>query len=434
MKKPAPNFIHKKAVLIFYMLGIGMAIALAWSFWASVILNEGYPESYVVAFPFGRFSDFTDETKASLLPNPYSDPYSFYSPATFVLFRILSHSDVISLICVYFFSLTALAFLLVQVLKPVAAGSWPRVSLAFLFLFLSYPLIYCIDRGNIEILMLPFIAWAIYFYHRHEDLKGTACLFPAICLKFYPALLLIPLLRRKKIGLIAICGVLSVIAIVSGSFFFESPVSEIWSHYRKDLNFYRDSYLLNIGSLEGAASPWNAYKVGLIGLQDLHLIPKVNFGFDGPLILTSYKIYSIAIGLLTITCAVYAWLYERQALRGTLMILLLLSIAAPSGGDYRLMYASLGLVVLMLLPRKRRGDWIALILVTLAVIPKKEIMLTCAGRTETGFSDVAIQVLLNPVFVLAAMGILLYESRRAFDWEKVWKAPIRLLFSRWRFV
>jgi hypothetical protein len=100
------------------------------------------------------------------------------------------------------------------------------------------------------------------------------------------------------------------------------------------------------------------------------------------------------------------------------MLLLFLSIAVPNSADYRLIYASMALVLLALLPRPRRGDWTALVLIALAVIPKKEILLTSIGKTETTYADVSIQSLLNPILILAAMAVLLYQSRRPFDWSQ----------------
>lgn len=415
-----------------------MGAALIWSFWASQVLGdglgEGYPESYVLGPPKIRFSDFTDETLASTCPNPYDDPLCIYSPASFVFFRVLSYSDRVSLILVCFFSLAALALLLARVLQSMTPGAWARVSLAFLFLVLSYPVLFCIDRGNIEIVMIPLIGWAIYFYSRHRDVEGTACLFPAICLKFYPAFLLVILLSRRKVGLAVLCGVGAIVVIAACSCFFQASPGVIWASYQQNLDVYRDLYYLNNGPIEGSASPWNAYKIILIALDKMGIIPPVNFSFDGPLIQASYHVYSLALALAALICAGYAWFYERELARGILMLLLFISIAAPSGGDYRLSYAAMALVLLMLLPRQRKGDWTALVLIALAVIPKKEIFLTFAGTTETGYADVPLQALLNPLFIMAAMVILLYQSRHPFDWHRKARYLRDLFLSRWRWI
>jgi hypothetical protein len=377
-----------------------MGAALAWSYWESLVLGKGYPEAYIMGPPEIRFNDFANSNLASTLPNPYDDPNSYYPPPAYVFLRTLAYSDTFSLICIYFFSLTSFAFLLTQLLQPITTGAWARVSLAFLFLALSYPLIFCIDRGNIEIIQAPLIAWTIYFYSRHREVEGTACLFPAICLKLFPAILLVLLLRRRKVGLAILCGV-GVIALTAACCgFFPAPPSVIWN----------------------------------VVLEKTGVISPVNFDFDGPLILASYRIYSFIFALIAVVCAGYAWLCEHQEARSMVMLLLLISIAAPGGGDYRLMYAEMALLLLVLLPRQRPGDWTALVLIALAVIPMKEILLTFAGKTETGYADIPIQSFLSPIFILVAMSILLYQSRHMLVWQRAAQRLTDLHPSRWRWI
>jgi hypothetical protein len=395
-----------------------MGLALLWALWAQFIWGKGYPESFILGSPAGRYGDFTSAIIAAALPNPYADPTSIFSPAAFLLFRIFSCSQSISLIVIYFFSLTSLALLLTRLLHPIFSNPWHRVFLAFLYLALSYPLLFCLDRGNIEIVLAPLVGWALYFYGKRRDLAGCACLFPAICLKFYPILLLIVLLRRRKGGLAILCGAGAIGFTAACSFLFEAPAEEIWNSYRQNLDFFRDFYVLSNSALEGSASLWNSYKIVLILLQNGGLIHPINFGPDGAFIQASYHFYSAIFGLITLGCLLYAWIYERHRERGFLMLLLFLSIAVPNSADYRLIYASMALVLLALLPRPRRGDWTALVLIALAVIPKKEILLTSIGKTETTYADVSIQSLLNPILILAAMAVLLYQSRRPFDWSQ----------------
>jgi hypothetical protein len=434
LSKTSNTYRRQKWRLAIRLLGGGMGLALLWALWARFVLGKGYPESFILGSPAGRYGDFTSAVIAATLPNPYADPTSIFSPAAFVLFRIFSRSESISLIAIYFFSLTSLALLLTRLLHPIFRNPWQQVFLAFLYLALSYPILFCLDRGNIEIILAPLMGWALYFYGKHCDMAGCACLFPAICLKFYPALLLIVLLRRRKAGLAILCGAGAVGLTVACSFLFEAPALEIWNSYRQNLDFFRDFYVLNNSALEGSASLWNTYKIVLILLQNGGMIHPINFGLDGAFIKASYHIYSAIFGLIMLGCVLYAWMYERHQERGFLMLLLFLSIAVPNSADYRLIYASMALALLALLRRRRGGDWAALVLVALAVIPKKEILLTSIGKTETTYADVSIQSLLNPVLILTAMAILLYHSRRPFDWSQTARRLHDLLPSRWRWI
>ena len=390
-----------------------MGLALLWSAWESLVEGKGYPESYVLGLPSGRFDDFTNLALVSTFPNPYVEPAAIYPAPAFVLFRLLSPNDTVSLVFMFFISIFALALLLVRVLALLSPGAWARASMAFGFMVLCYPLLFCIDRGNLDIVLFPLIAWAIYFYVRRRDLAGTACLLPAICLKIYPAIFLVLLLRRRKAGLAILGGIIAAAITLTCFCFFQESAAVLWNAYLQDLDYHYDWFILGNNSIGASPSPWNAYKIVLLELQKFNLIAPVIFRFDGTFIAASFRIYSVVFALFALLWTGYAVLYERRMMRGILMLLLLISIAEPSGGDYRQTYASMALILLVLLPDRRRGDYTVLVLLALAAIPKREILLTA-----TGYPDLPIQALLNPVLILVAMGILLYQSRHAWDWHR----------------
>jgi hypothetical protein len=425
MKESSRDFRRRKWTLALRIVGAGIIVAWLWALWARFVLHEDFPYNTILGNPAGRFADFTDDTIFANLPNPYADPTAVYAPAAVVLFRALSFSDEISLIIVFFCSITAFALLLTRLLEPIFTGAWFRVAVAFLFLALSYPLLHCLDRGNIEIIMAALLGWSLYFYSRQRDLAGTACLLPAICLKFYPAIFLVLLLRKGKTGLAAATLLTAAVVVLASAACFPAPASEIWASYRQNLVFFTDFYFLDNPALDGPASLWNAYKVILIVLQHGGLIPPFVFGFSGGLIRTSFAIYSTVFTLFSLLCIGYAWLAERHQARGSLMLLLLMSLSVPSGSDYRLIYASMALVLLIVLPTPRRGDWLALVLIAFAVIPKKEVLRTFIGEVNTGYTHVSLQVVLSPLCLLAAMLILLYQSS---PWNRG-QALRRLLFS-----
>lgn len=397
------------------ILGAGMALALAWIFWNAVVLGKGYPEGYLFGSPSGRFADFADVALVSTLQNPYADPTALYPPTVYAALRIGAGHDNACLILIDFVSTAALGLLLTHLLLPVITGPLSRVSIAFLFLVLSYPVLFCLDRGNLDIILVACVGWAIYFYGQNRTWTGTACLFPAICLKLYPVIFLALLLRRGKIGQAIICGMAALIVIFASACLLPAPLFTMWNSYRDNMETFRDYYILSNAPLEGSASPWNAYKIVLIAWEKWGNGPIINYGFDGPFINISYKIYAATSAFVTAICAGYVWFFELKIARGAVLLLLLASMLTPSGGDYRLMFASLALAWLLTIPRRRTGDWTALVLIAFAVNPKKEILLTFVGLTETNYADVPLQALLNPPLILAAMAVLVYNSLPIFN-------------------
>ena len=121
------------------------------------------------------------------------------------------------------------------------------------------------------------------------------------------------------------------------------------------------------------------------------------------------------MALLAATLVIYVCLVEKEFLRCAAVLLLFMTISAPSGADYRLLYSGMALVSLIILRTNRPHDWLVVIPLALTMVPKKEILLTFAGRTESNAADVSIQVLLNPLCVGAAIALLLYDAWRVSD-------------------
>jgi hypothetical protein len=274
-------------------------------------------------------------------------------------------------------------------------------------------------------------AGAIYFLARARYVAALLCLVPAISLKLYPVLLLVFLVRQRKwllgLGGLLASGLLTLLSLKLLSL----PIGAAWQFYGRNMAFFTHHYIYETYSLEGSASPWNAGKVVLISLAKVGLVAPVDFSYDSSFVRTSYALYSAAMLLLALLLAIYFCLLEKEFLRGTLGFLLLMAISAPSGGDYRLLYAGVALVLLMILRTKRAHDTLILILLALTMVPKKEIFLVYAGRTETSFHDVSVQVVLNPLFILAALFFLLYDARTQLDlgWSR--HRALRLVRSIW---
>jgi hypothetical protein len=238
-------------------------------------------------------------------------------------------------------------------------------------------------------------------------------------------------LRRGKAGLAVACG-LGALAVNAACFhLYPEPPGVLWHSYRENAGFFRDYYFLENPLLSGSASPWNAYKIILISLRETGLLPSINFGFDGSFIKASYQVYMAAFALFSLLCVGYATFLERHFARSAIMLLLLITISLPSGPDYRLVFVSMALILTVLL-RRRPGDRTVLLLLALAVIPKKEILLTYTGRSDAG--DVPIQALINPIFILGAMAILLVEARHPVDWRKTALRLRDLLPWRWKWI
>jgi hypothetical protein len=419
------DFRRDKLRLSLSIMAVGMCLAVIWAAFQGWILSRGYPYNTFLFDPSGRFSDMSDLTFYAILPNPYSEPYALYGPFAWLCFRPLYFLPVsVAVIGCFVLCLSGLFLLLVSVLRPVIADPWRHVVYSLLLLGLSYPVLFAFDRGNIEIFLVLLIAGSIYLMSRANYILAAYVLIPAVGFKIYPALLLVLLLRQRKIAWLvyALLGVLVLTCI--STYALSLPVEKTVELYQRDLAFITRAKSYDNATLGNSASPWNAFKMIVVSLQKMGAIGQVDFSFNGGFIVGAYAVYMSGMTLLAAALAIHVCLVEKEFARCGMVLLLFITICSPTGGDYRLLYAGIALVMLIVLKTKRPHDRLALILLALVMVPKKELILWWMGSTETGFKDISITVFLDPILVAAALYYLLYDGWTRFDspWTR----------SRWR--
>ena len=422
------SYRRRKLTACLWIMGGGMLVAILWHGYQWLILGSRYPYNTFLFLSSVRFTDYTDTLATAILPNPYVSPDIPYLPFTWVVLRpvALAAADT-SFIFFLFFSLGGLALLLSRVLAPIIPNPWARVGATYLLLGCGYPVLFCADRGNIELFLILLVAGALYYMGRARYFTAMLWLLPAICFKLYPALLLVFLVRQRKLRLtIGVLVAFVVITFASLGILSLSP-QIVWHLYQRNMAYFSDFYVYENHSLEGAASIWNAIKVSLILAGQQGLIAPIDFTYDSTFVHHAFAMYSAGMIFLVTTLALFAGVLEKEFQRGAAMLLLFFALGSPAGGDYRLIYAGMALVILVLATNRRRYDWWVLVLLALTMVPKKEIILGFAGRTESDYRDVSAQVVLNPLLVSVAILLLLIDSWRQRDLR--W---VRLRVYQWK--
>ncbi len=415
------NFRHRKLTLALAIMGVGMLLAVIWAAVQGWGLGRGYPYNTFLFGPEYRFNDFLDSILDARRVNPYLDPYGIYLPFAWVFFRLFAVlPDSLGLTLFLFAGVGTLYVLLVATLADVVKSPWKRVGASLLLLGLSYPVLIAVDRANLEIYLALLMAGTIYFIDRVQYRMAAACLLVSVCFKMYTILFFALLFQRRRVQMVVVCIVaFLLIDVVSAQLLF-LPAGNGLELYGRNLVFFNEQNFYENYDLEGCSSLWNVYKIGLVTAAKLGAIAPVDFSFDGSFIGTSYTVYSVIVALIAVALALHVCIVEREFLRCAIALLLYISIFTPLGSDYRLLYANIALVALVLLKTRRPFDLAILVLVALAMVPKKEFFLTYIGITESGVADVSIQAVLNPLLVLAALILLVRDSFRTFDSSQNW--------------
>jgi hypothetical protein len=418
------DFQRRKLKLALTIMAVGMLVALIWHGYQGWVLGKGYPYNTFLFKPALRFGDLNIVVESAATPNPYNNLYMAYFPFTYVIFRYLILLTPITRVSVFLgiISLGCLialcrAFypLIFNRKRSISSGITLVLTSIALFI-LSYPVVFSLDRANIEILMALLTGIALLHFRRRSYWIGLVYLFPAIGFKLYPILLTALFIRSRHFYKTLIVGLVFFAITLISLYTFAGPVFDNWQLWRKAFNFNDRLYVIENLGMAGSASPWNTLRAIENGFlffgrghppEEKELLTKIYFLYKG-----------VALGV-TALLVLQTLFIEREFFRRAAMLLILMTLLVPSGGDYRILYSDIAMIVFILLPTRRGYDLWVIGLLAFVLIPKKEFFLSYLGETDSSYPDVSIGVLCNAPCLIAVLFLLSLDAKREISWAQI---------------
>lgn len=393
------------------IIGLGMAAGVGWACWQGAILGRGYPYNTILCYPPIRFGDFTSVLGFCSLPSPYDDKYAVYPPGAYLIFRpLVSLGAAQGVLVMVLFTVYGSFALQNYLLGLFLKRSVFRVLLAMTLTVLCFPLWICLDRGNTELIVGLLIGFSLVLLRQRHLAASVALLTVAICLKLYPIFLLLLFFRKGHLRyMVASIFAAALFSGISFLTFAHSPV-ENYHLWKANFAFYNQDYLIANDGLGGTASLWNFLKIIFLTIQ--HVGGKAVQANPAVFLSRLLPVYQAVYLAISAGVAFHVVFIERKLFRRALLLLIFTATAAPSGGDYKLIFIQLGLFLLVAIRERRPHDLAVIVLLALSLVPKKEILLTYLGVSDTGFRDVNIGGLLNPICILTAAGLLIHDGWR----------------------
>ncbi len=187
------------AIIVF----CGFFCAVAFHYALASYFGLGYPFSTFLFRPDNCFRDFSNMYGISGDRSPYNSNHFFqsnYLPLPNLLFWFFSviPSKYLSL------SLFLGIFLVVYALfiGSLCFANKEKALSILVIACCAYPLLFSIDRGNIEIYLFLFVGAFFYFYYTDRHILSVICLSIAISMKIYPGIFILILVKDKKVKLI----------------------------------------------------------------------------------------------------------------------------------------------------------------------------------------------------------------------------------------
>lgn len=395
----APN--KKKTVFIIAMIVLfGTSIAAAYHFILGNFLNLSYPFDTFLFIAHARFSDFRIIILEGVDLNPYMANHSGQYPFMVILGFLFSlfrpyHFAVYLIIICYFILIIGKMF--------IQTGSKVKDWLyTFIIIFLSYPMLFGLDRGNFEILLFIFLLAFLYFFLQKKYILSAIFLSFAIAMKIYPAILLFLFIPEKKYRAFLIGGISFVILTIGSFMLFQGGWQNNLEFLLNSSNISSNKYFLNF--LSARADALTQRGVTLLTLVKIFstetgMIPDLL----ADQISRSYFWAAIISFIPVITHVLFIEkdFWKRLALL-TFAMLLLPSISA----DYKLVHVFLPLFAYLFSPHKDPLDVVYTILFGLLLIPKDYFFFPKV-LSDTNYHDISIAVPINILNMLLFSALIM---------------------------
>jgi len=394
-----------------YHLAISSSIILV-GFFASVVFHYimgvyfklPYPYSTFLFNPDDVFNDFKNMYYITKDFSPYVSSYwfsSIYFPFANIIFWIFTVINNVEFSLIVFLSSFGICYGIG--IKVVSKKILKMTFIQKVSIFLiAYPMLFALDRANIEIFVFLFVGLFVYFYfYKSNYILAAIFLGLAISMKLYPGVFILFFLRDKKfkqlIVLLIVCVLVSFIPLLIFKGGFTVNLRQMLANMRN----FSSSY----NGVAGLQHNNTLYGLLCISFYGFAVIFR-NISFSD---LTSLGLYEMLMKpyliLVIILFLLIVLFIIKTKMRDSLAYLLLtvcMIIFPNISYDYKLIFIIPALIFYIKnieneMPNKFTNA--VIILINLLLIPKDYIVI---------IADVTSNVLLNSIIFIVIMFLVGY--------------------------
>jgi hypothetical protein len=263
-------------------------------------------------------------------------------------------------------------------------------------IFLSYPILFTLDRSNMEIFIFFLLYVFIQLYKNKKFNLAAIVLSLAVSLKIFPIVFASLFLSKKHIKPLLLTFV-STFLISGLSFLLLLPTYKSSSILLlKYLDFYRDyHYMYEIGNT-GLFFSHSLF--GLIKVINFYFFTRPNETFSNllPNIFILAQAYSGLMLTISLTTFAYLKFIEKELWKKITLLVILIDLFALVSADYKLIHFLLPLFLFINVKNKNKTDIIYIILFGLLLIPKNYFILR-------KLPVISLALIANPIILLLLM-------------------------------
>jgi hypothetical protein len=387
----------------------GFAAAVAYCLIQSQILGRvAAPYSTFLFDPRERFTDFLLNGAARSM-DPYAYPGSVYFPFAFVsLFPFMllkGHAGLYP----YLLAVSAFAWHHCKSAFERLGLGHPGLS-AFAIVFLSYPMLFELDRANFEGWVFVFTGLFLSAYRKGRYPLSAVMLGCAAAIKGYPGLFCLLFLSERRFRELGIFFATIAAASLLGAMVFDTGLVGTMLKLQDNLRWFHQTYVVRLDSLV-----FNSSLFGLLRILFSPFVPglmPVDAGVTG----RWAGAYMALSGALQLGAIAWVLFLEKTLWKRVFLIVASFILLPPVSFDYKLIHLLLPLLLFVEDRKVSRYDGAYAALFGLLLIPKAYIVLHDAVSARPDGTEFHMAVsstsVLTPALLLAFVALLALDRGR----------------------
>jgi hypothetical protein len=382
----------RKSYLVLSIVLTGFILSVVYhTVMAKVFGYDYYPYNTFLFWPADRFNDFFNHFYRAEHLNPYQPPniFTVYFPFTYILVYLLTFLPAkVAFALLFGIFICSFAF---YVFRNLPASDYlGRISGVIILTFLSYPILFTLDRGNLEILVFLFLLLFVNYYQKGDNVKSVIFLSLAIAMKLYPGVFVVLFCADKKYKNIIYTGILVLALSVFSAAVLEGGIQASLQGLQHNLGLFKEDYMRS-----GAGLRFNTSLYGAITILG------EKFTFLSIVI----KYYTILALIAFALISLFIVLKEKEFWTRVSLLVFMMLLLPQVTFDYKMIHLYIALMLFLNSHKQSQHEMLYAILFGLILIPKDYLIIQ---------PDISIAVFLNPLLMLMIAGIILLDrtSRR----------------------
>lgn len=402
----------EKVLLLSSIVLIGFVLEVFFHYILGFYLGLGQFFNTFLSNPVTFYSDFSGPLSHLAGRQPYVPPADWqnYFPLSFVLIYPLAFIK--NTFFAYLIMLsTFLSFFSWANIKYLSCNDLNRIQNfknIFIMTLLTYPFLYLVDRGNLDMLIFIFVALFAMFFGQEKYKTSALFLAMACAMKPFPFLFLILFFAKRKYKEFFLACALTVLFIIGGFMFFKGS---IWSQF----NILLQSWL----NMNNGYVYLNDDSLGMINGSSLFAALKLIFChmtktpiISTDLLLKLYNIFSAFFFVLI----VYLVFNEKSYWKQLALLSLSMAMIPTIMYDYRLIFLFIPVWFFINAEEKSKYDFLYVLFFGLFFLAKYLIIPTFLwGIDNRGFG---ISLILNPIIMMLFIWLIILEQAKSKEKEK----------------